>query len=169
MKHRFPSMPIDATMRAQRNQRNDNNGRIRANADYILGMIFDQTRLSVMVRPESNIEVGLKLQNMTLNDHYSQDIISKSMITRSDLMDLKTKSNVDVSQMKPLMSMTFEMNPLDKIADTKVVLSTLPITADLHIPVFLRLGTFFAQESQADLHAFERAALLQLEAMKKLG
>ena len=48
-------------------------------------MIFDQTRLSVMVRPESNIEVGLKLQNITLNDHYSQDIISTSMITRFKL------------------------------------------------------------------------------------
>ena len=68
--------------------------------------------------------------------------------------------------MKPLLDIEFEVNPLDKIADSRIFVRSQPITVDLHIPVFLRLGPFFVQERQVDMHAFERAALLQLEALQ---
>ena len=154
------------------------------NGDQLLQMLFDDMRVRVNIRPKSNILVTTQLQNMVLNDYYSKDIIQRSMIIRSDLMtsnfdqikasgdngkDNKLESSKNVKELSPLIDVSFELNPLDKIADFKLLVVTRPMIVDLHIPVFMRLVTFFLQEGQADLQVFERAALRQLEAMKKFG
>ena len=68
----------------------------------------------------------------------------------------------------PLLTVTFESNPLDKIADSKVGLQFESLLVTLHLPVLLRLGTFFGSKTSGkDMHAFEAAAYKQLANVKK--
>ncbi|ETO13945.1 hypothetical protein RFI_23423 [Reticulomyxa filosa] len=110
------------------------------------------------MRPQNSLVTRLSLQAMDLEDFYTSNTSDRFMI-------MTAESNRD----KPLMEIVFETNPLDKVADSKLQVSIQDYIVDLHIPLFLRLGEFFGQEKQVDLHAFERAAMLQLEAMKKLS
>eukprot|EP01084_Bolivina_argentea_P061661 112716_1 len=130
-----------------------------------MGMKFEGISMDVDVRPMGSLLLKLALENMELVDYYkSENMITKSMIQRTDML-LNKNRNINMKE-KPLLSIEFELNPLNKIADSRIKLRAEPITVDLHIPVFLRLGPFFVQERQVDMHAFERAALLQLEALQ---
>ena len=130
----------------------------------IMGVTFEGLSTAVHVRPMGSMLIKTALQNMELVDYYkSENMITKSMIQRTDVLDLRRdRKQIDLSSMKPLLDIEFELNPLDKIADSRIFVRSQPITVDLHIPVFLRLGPFFVQERQVDMHAFERAALLQV-------
>ena len=136
--------------------------------DKLLGMEFEKMKLNFILRPESSIQIDMELGSMQLNDYFSKNVVNQSMIQRTELINVKDSREryKILKTLPPLLKLTFELNPLNNIADTSIVMSTQEITADLHIPIFLRLSTFFVQERQVDMHAFERAALLQFEALQ---